>query len=432
MREPQFERLRSDVADAVRQPEFTTVRQRAGKVRRRRAATTSAVFVVTVLAAASFGYTVQNAPPDYGSLDPVPEVTCTADCSWPWMTAGARSGAELYGLVARCETCDSKLYVSSDDGGSWQERSVPPAPGDIRTPREVSLVAPGPGLLLWREQRTSAGTVTETQSTGGPTAGPTTPVSIMHPWTSIDGGRNWTRAAATSEPADAVPEGARPVDCDLVEAPDCKVGVLDPGSGRFSPLATQPTGITIEPGWTDQISVPISERLWVPGLDPVTRRPAVATSSDAGRTWRTHVFTGTAVMPADSGFPAGLFTPKIASGSGATAYAMTRRKDGTFDSHYTTDGGATWKAGESVESVRAFPGYVTADGSHIIPTYTGVVAGRGTGRYTQVTLSGMPEAAIRSVQITTEQADQPYLMPSSGAEAYLSKDGLTWQQVRVP
>ncbi|BEL06765.1 hypothetical protein Q0Z83_049560 [Actinoplanes sichuanensis] len=430
MREPQFDRLRSEVADAVRQPEFSTVQARAGKVRRRRAATTSAVFLVTVLAAASFGYTVQNSPPDYGSLDPIPEVTCTQDCSWPWITASASTGSELYGLVVTCQDCDSELYVSSDDGGSWQARSVPPAPGDVPTPREVTLTAPGPGLLVWSE-RTFTGGVVETQSTGGPTAGPTAPASILKTWISRDGGKNWIRPEATTEPTGAVPAGARPVDCDLVEAPDCKVGVLDPASGRFSPLATQPTGITVEPGWSDRVRVPISDRLWVSGLDPVTEKPAVATSSDAGRTWKTHVFTDGAVIPAGNGWPASMFAPKIAAGPDATAYVVTQGDDG-FRSHYTADGGATWQTGQLIERARAWPGYVTADGAHIVPTDQGAVTAHGTGRYTQVTLSGMPEGAIRTVEITTGQADLPYLMPTSGAEAYLSKDGMTWQQVRLP
>jgi hypothetical protein len=432
MREPQFERLRSEVADAVRQPEFSTVRTRAGKVRRRRATTTSAVFVVTVLAAASFGYTVQNSPPDYGSLDPVPEVTCTSDCSWPWMTASASAGSELYGVVTRCQDCDSELYVSPDGGGSWQQRSVPPAPGDVPTPREVSLVAPGPGLLAWSERSLIPRDAVQTRSTGGPTAGPTAPTSAPQTWISRDGGQTWTRPAAATEPADAVPAGARPVDCDLVERPACEVGVIDPASGRFAPLATQPTGIALEPGWTDQISVPSGGRLWVPGLDPVTRKPAVATSSDAGRTWHTHVFTGGAALPADSGWPAALFTPKVAAGSGATAYALTSRDDGTYDTYHTTDGGTTWKAGASVQRVGFLPGYVAADGSHVMTTDTGVIAGRGDGRYTPITLTGIPEAAMRTVRITTEQADHPYLMPSSGTDAYLSKDGLAWQEVRLP
>lgn len=431
MREPQFDRLRSEVADAVRQPEFSTVQARAGRVRRRRAATTSAVFLVTVLAAASFGYTVQNSPPDYGSLDPVPEVTCTQDCSWPWMTASASTGSELYGLVTRCETCDSELYVSPDGGDSWQARSVPPAPGDVSTPREVTLTAAGPGLLVWSE-RTFTGGVVETQSTGGPTAGPTAPASIPKTWISKDGGTYWILPEATTEPVGAVPDGARPVDCDLVELPDCKVGVLDPATGRFAPLANQP-GVTIEAGWTDEVRMPTDGRLWVPGLDPVTRKPAVAVSSDAGRTWHTHVFTGGPAFPTGHKGLATIYMPKVAAGSGPTAYALTTRDDGTFDTHYTTDGGTTWQTGaEPLDQIRALPGYVTADGAHIIATYAGASISRGTGRYGPVTLSGMPEGAIRTVQISTAEADQPYLMPTSGSEAYLSKDGLTWQQVRLP
>ncbi|GIE82466.1 hypothetical protein Aph02nite_84160 [Actinoplanes philippinensis] len=431
MREPQFDRVRSEVAAAVRQPEFSTVRQRAGRVRRRRAATTSGVFLVSVLAAASFGYTAQNTPPDYGSLDPVPVATCTQDCSWPWMTASAGTGAEVYGVVSRCEECDSELFVSPDGAGSWEARTVPPAPGEVRTPRVVSLAAPGPGLLVWREQGSPAGGVTGTQGTGGPAADPTAPSSIMQTWISRDGGRTWARPTATTTPADAVPAGSRPVDCDLVELPACVVGVLDPGSGRFTPLAVQPTGITVEPGWTSETSVPVGDRLWVPGLDPATRKPAVATSSDAGRTWRTHVFTDGAPLPADSGLPAARFAPNVAAGAGGTAYAVTSRADGTLVSHYTTDGGTTWQTGQAVERARALPGYVAADGSHIVATDVGASAARGTGHYTSITLSGMPEGAIRKVEITSEQAGKPYLM-ASGSETYLSADGRTWQQIRVP
>ncbi|WP_433796156.1 sialidase family protein [Actinoplanes sp. CA-252034] len=431
MREPQFDRLRSDVADAVRQPEFSTVRQRAGGIRRRRIATSSAVFVVTALAAASFGYTVQNAPPDYGSLDPVPEVTCSTDCGWPWMTASASTGSELYGLVRRCEDCASELYASSDGGGSWQQRTVPPAPAGASNSREASLAAQGPGLLTWREQRTFVPDVVQTHSTGGPTADPTAQVSILQTWVSRNGGGTWVRAAAGTGPAAAVPQGARPADCDLVEMPACKVGVLDPDTGRFAPLAAQPTGITVDPGWTSQVSAPIDGRLWVPGLDPATRKPAVATSSDAGRTWRTHVFTDGEAAPAGKEWLVTSHVPKIAVGTGTTAYALTYRDDGAFDTHYSTDGGTTWRSGDTVERIGFLPGYVAADGSHIIPTDTGATAGRD-GEYAPVTLSGIPEAAMRTVQITTGQADQPYLMPSSGSDAYLSKDGRTWQQVRLP
>jgi hypothetical protein len=431
MREPQFERLRSEVGDAVRQPEFSTVQRRAGKVRRRRAVSTSAVFLVTALAAVSFGYTVQNTPSDYGSLDPVPTVTGETGTAWPRMTSSASTGSELYGLYVRCADCAAELYMSPDGGDSWQRRTTPAAPADTTSRNGTTLVALAPGTLAWSEQGNLAVDPFTTQGTDGPTADPTTPATVMRTWITRNGGETWVRTAAASEPAAAVPDGARPADCDLLELPACTVGVIDPDTGRFAPLATQPTGIVLEPGWTNEVNAPLDGRLWVSGLDPATRKPAVATSSDAGRTWRTHVFTGGVAATPDGVWLAPMYLPKVAAGTGATAYALTYRQDGVFDTHRTTDGGVTWQAGPAIDAVQLTPGFVAADGTYIVQTAGETVAGDGSGPYSPVDLAGYPDFPMRPVQVVSGKAATRYLLTAEDG-AYVSEDGRTWRQARLP
>ncbi|MFC4070158.1 hypothetical protein [Actinoplanes subglobosus] len=431
MREPQFEQLRSEVGNAVRQPEFSTVQRRAGKVRRRRAASTGAVFLVTALAAVSFGYTVQNTPSDYGSLDPVPTATGDPGTGWPRMIAAASTGTELYGLYRSCPDCDAELYVSTDGGGSWQRRTTPAAPTDTTSRSDATLVALAPGILSWSEQGNSAIDPFQSPGAGGPTAGPTTPAAVMRTWITRNGGETWVRTVAASEPAASVPDGARPADCDLLELPACKVGVIDPDTGRFAPLATQPTGIVLEPGWTNEVNAPLDGRIWVSGLDPATRKPAVATSSDAGRTWHTHVFTDGVAATPEGEWLAPMYLPKVAAGTGTTAYALTYRRDGVFDTHRTTDGGVTWQAGAEISAVQLTPGFVAADGTHIVQTASEPVTGDGPGRYTPAELTGYPDFPMWPVRVASTRADISYVVPAETG-AYVSKDGRTWRQARLP
>jgi hypothetical protein len=435
MLEPHFERLRSEVGDAVHQREFITVRRRAGQVRRRRTVAAGAMFLATVLTAAGLGYAVHRGPHERGMASAVPATSGVPDDTWPRMTSVTNAGTDLYGVLERCMTCALQLYVSSDDGASWQRRTAPPDP-------EVpagALFALAPHMVAWHEEGNAP--VYRLLNPPSPASGENPPTADPL-WITRDGGRTWRQTVVDTQPVAAVPKGTKPVDCALLHISTCAVGVIDPATGRFAPLASQPTGITVRPGWASQVNVPLDGRLWVPGLDPVTNKPAVATSSDAGRTWHTHVFTDAVAAVVDHGAVGVAYLPQLDAGSGETAYVLTFRADHVVDAHYTTDGGMTWRADDTIRGVWWYTyislGFVAADGSHLVATGTGInatgtgfVAARGTGRYTPVTLSGYPVDPTQKVQLTSRQAAERYLVTSSTGP-YLSKDGRTWRRVRLP
>ena len=100
MLEPHFERLRSEVGDAVHQREFITVRRRAGQVRRRRTVASGAVFLAAVLTATGLGYAVQSGPDDRGMAGATPVASGVPNAGWPRMTAVTNAGKDLYGPPA--------------------------------------------------------------------------------------------------------------------------------------------------------------------------------------------------------------------------------------------------------------------------------------------------------------------------------------------
>jgi hypothetical protein len=435
MPEAQFDRLRSEVGDAVRQPDFGTVRARAGKVRRRRAAGSAAAFLVTVLSAVGLGYVAQTAPEHdrFADTVPLPAPTESPGSVWFRSPSVTNAGTHLYRVFERCLDCDPELYVSTDSGKTWTSRPTPPGSGGADL-GSASLTALSPELVVWIQRRIL--TVAEVEAlASGDTSGVESPPH--RPWISRDAGTTWQQVVIDTQPLAAVPNGVRPVDCALLDVLTCNIGAIDPATGRFAPLAGQPTGITEEERWTETANIPLDGRLWVPGLDPVTNKPAVAISSDSGRTWRTHVFTGSVAAVLDPGRAAGGHLPRVAAGSGKVAYVLTYSAEGVYQSHYTADGGSTWRAGDTIRSPLASAGFVDADGSHIITAETGLLSARGTGRYTPVTLPGYPNEtggiAVDTVfvQVASGQAAEPYLV-NSDSGPHLSADGRTWRRVRLP
>ncbi|MBU2664908.1 hypothetical protein KOI35_15505 [Actinoplanes bogorensis] len=416
MPETQFERLRSDVGEAVRQPDFLSVRLRAARVRRRRAATTAAIFLVTVLSLTGLGYAVQR---DHRGAATFPGGP-TAETPWPRMTSVVATGKDLYGVLVRCPDCASELYATSDGGDSWQLRTVPPEPADADTPRSVSLVALAPGILGWRDARVIP--IHEAISTE-PTAD--------RLWITTNGGGSWQKAVVDRKPVAAVPAGTSAVGCELPAISTCAVAAVDPATGTLAPLAAQPKGIVVDPSWPGQVNVPAGGRLWVPGLDPVTKKPAIATSADAGRTWRTHVFADGVAAVYQGGTTGMMYVPRVAAGPGPTAYALTYRADDAVDARYTTDGGVTWRTGETLREGTAIDSYVTAYGEHVVTTGTAAVSADGTGPYTAVSLAGYPAEPVELTRITTAAATERYLVKSQ-IGPYVSHDGRTWRRVPLP
>lgn len=418
MREPGFDQLRTEVGDAVRQPDFASVRGRARRVRRRRALTSGAMFLATVLAVTGVAQAVRTVLDDGAAVSARPAAAGPLEYVWPRMTSTAAAGTALYGALARCTSCDAEFYTSPDDGATWQRRTVPPGPQHTGDPRRPVLIPLNPDTVAWYEPPF------DEPSTPGP-------ATLDRLWITSDDGRSWRPAVRDMRPVDAVPPGAKPVDCRfLLRVSTCAVAVLDPATGRLAPLSGQPTGIEVGARWTDDVNVPPDGRLWVPGLEPGTRKPAVAVSSDAGRTWRTHAFARSEVAVTDIA----MHRPQVAAGPGTTAYVLAQRAGDLVDTYYTTDGGATWRTGEMIPGAWLVQGFVTVDGLHVVSTYTGMagtntgmVGGRGDSRYTPVSLPGYPEAPLPPVQVAAAR----YLVTSE-IGPYLSEDGRTWRQVRLP
>ena len=420
MREPLFDELRDYAGNAVRQPDFADIRQRARRVRRRRVLASGAAVVATVLAASGLGYAAVSHP------DRGPHAAVAKPGESPQLTAVAATGPDdLYALVARCSGCAPELSASDDAGTTWRRRTEPPAPADAGVPRIASIVSLGPGILAWRDGRVLSITDLQTEAKA-PWKGPNDRL-----WITVDGGRTWRRAGIDPKPVAAVPPGTRPVDCGLAgPVSPCRIYAVNPATGRFAPLADQPTGIDIESGWAGQTNVPLGARLWVPGLDPVTRKPAVASSGDGGRTWRTHVFADGVPAVANDGWTAAKYLPTVAAGPGGTAYVLTYREDIRRDTHSTADGGATWKSGTVLPEIPD-AGFVTADGAHVVDAGRQFLAGRGDGGYARVTLTGYPARLLQLTQSVSHQAAGRYLV-SSTPDLALSDDGWTWRRIATP
>jgi hypothetical protein len=326
----------------------------------------------------------------------------------------ATTPTDLYGLRRPCERCATEFYASADAGRTWQRR-VDPALPDPDGPFAPSLVVLGEHALMWVQ---TAG--------GGPLVNGPRPVTRR--WVTLDGGRTWSPRSVSATPVPAVADGARAVRCDP-EAPasPCMFYALDPSDGRFAPLATQPSGL--DPQWTgSEVNVPIGAGLWVPGLDAATRRPAVSISLDGGRTWHEHVFTdGIAAAGSRSGYDK--YYPAVAAGSNGVAYVLILHDEGDdrrVTSYRTTDGGRTW-ARLGVLGFTFDPGYVTADGAHVVWASTGdgtgrLMASRGGRDYVPVTLPGFPAELAAGTPAILHDAAGRYLVGG-----WISDDGWKWR-----
>ncbi|KUL42072.1 hypothetical protein [Actinoplanes awajinensis] len=407
MLDSQFDRLRAEVGGAVRQPDFDSVRDRAAVRKRRRR---TAAVVVAVLIATGFGFAVNRgpaAPDQVATVDPEP--------GYPRLIGLTSAGNDLYALQEPRPDSAAELHVSPDGGATWASRDLPPMAVDADPSREGTFTALSTGLVLWRENNVGA---TERDRF----------------WITRDGARSWTRPEIGTQPVDTVPDGVRPVDCALLGVTTCTVGVVDPDTGRFAPLRNQPTGLSPEFSVNGDVMVPFDGQLWVPGMDPDTQRPAMASSSDRGRTWHTHVFTDAVPdepRPGDDFMSSIRFVPELAAGSGGAAYVLTFRSKDLIDVHHTTDGGLTWQVGDTIQGALLSAGFVTPDGTHVASRTTDFVAGQGTGPYTPVTLRGFPGNPLYRVQVSGPGTTAPYVVVTETA-AYRSENGLTWQQIRLP
>ncbi|MEE6257831.1 beta propeller repeat protein [Plantactinospora sonchi] len=349
-------------------------------------------------------------PRTTASGEPPTSGTLPGDGIVQWVGAGdARRG---YVAMSTCsperQPCRKTVWqlVGSDDGGrNWSVRG---APVDV-----AGLAVLGPDALLAE--------VLDAATPGVP--------RLM---TSRDGGRSWQAPQAGPE-VPAAPPG-HPVVCWPVPGADpqasvapalrpCELHALDPEANRLSPLANRVPLVL-----SDLLLVrQTSGRLWAPGLDPATGRPAVAISPDAGRTWSRHVF---ADGPACG--TGGCVAPKVTVGPGTDGYAVISTMSEQAVHRYTAVTG--W---QRVTAVDALPlgdsdlgSFVTADGSHVLYQDSGRTglgyrfwaARDGAAEYRQVELDGLPPMAGPPQRTP----DGFYYARDTGTGIYGSTDGWHW------
>lgn len=433
MPEGHFASLREYADDAARQPDFHTIRRRAVRVRRRRRHTVSSVVAgVTALVVAAVG--LSTGPREGGrTADPAPTPTTTPgldpNAGWPrWVDVVAPKADEVYTVYERCRSCASELLVSTDGGRSWSPRGTPPAADGQSASRTVSLTPLAPGVLLWAD----AVTVDPADLLPSASNDRSLPPGVERNWITVDGGRTWRRPTLSEQPVATVPAGTRPVDCTrLREEQPCRWYAVDPATGRFAPLANQPTGLRYE-AWSAQTDVPVGGQLWVAGLDPATLKPAVASSTDGGATWRTHVFADGVAAEVLREQVAGKYLPTVAAGTGTTAHALLYSADDRLVAYRTTDGGRTWNRvpGDVLADVPD-AGFVTADGAHVVKSGHDFRASRDGGPYEPVDLTGYPSLLRMLTQVTSQQAPGRFVV-TSGDVVYVSDDGWTWRRIVDP
>ena len=323
----------------IDQPDMSTVRLRAGVLRRRRTATRVGGLAMAVLVAAG----VVSLRPWNRADHPGPEVAATpSPTSGPvWMdsalglTINGMTQSPVYppgeitdvefldadrgfALVADCQVtqCQQLTVASTADGGLTWALYLPPTPLPAGRKAVPELLAFGPDELV---------------------------LTYPEPYYSADGGNRWLPARPSPpQPVALIPQGAQ-LRVRPAASGGCAGGVVEVWVfeyGHRGDLAVQPP---IDPCWTN--GTPAADgAFWVGGTDRRTGAPALAVTRDRGKTWQVPALAGSA-----GGAPAGSWAQ--VSTLGAYAYAVVVGPDGHLGSIYrsvdqggrftrTRDGGA--------------------------------------------------------------------------------------------
>ena len=318
--------------------------------------------------------------------------------------------------------CPDVLRASTDGGRTWQMRPLPSPRADWR----ITLLGTQTLLVLW----------------GNDLAAP------HDRQISTDGGSHWTPYSVGTAPLPAVPSGSWAVTLAMPEVaaagPSDVVTAVDPATGTMRPLATQPPLFRpfVQPA-------PADAGLWVTGTDPVTRRPTVAVSHDAGRSWSAHVFDQLApefepptasapavVAPTGVSFPA-----YVATVDGQLLY-LTVYSDGVGYIYRSIDGGATFARADPTGHGATFgsvgsAGFVTRDGTHMVfsafspndrPGEVRYAASKDGGPYRDI--AGPPLSWLAATSISAVSGGGYLTGDSYGV--YASDDGVTWRTIYSP
>ncbi|MEV5763291.1 hypothetical protein AB0L34_01750 [Micromonospora sp. NPDC052213] len=406
--------LFEDAAGSSARPSRLTANEvyDAGRRRHRRrlaAATVAGATALTLVAVAAVNLLAPVPPPVDGTpIAGQPTTTGNPDPASGrrirWALAADRN--HLYLSLSTCTNgpCQSKQTValvgSTDGGRTWSDRGAPITVSALAVLGPDTLIAAVPGIR------------------------PGADLTLL---ASLDGGRTWA-AARSAGTAEAVPAGGTAICWSPQLGTPCTLHAVDPATHGVAPLAEQPP-LTMR---TDALQIEESAgRLRVAGTDPVTGRPAVSTSTDAGRSWSTHVFADAPACPEEK-----CEAPLLAVTGTATTYATTT--GGDVRAVYRSDGtGGRWQRltdAHLPDEPATNGSFVTADGTHVLFQLVNgrnadarrYWAARDGGAYQAVELVGLPTTA-GPVRRTPD--GWFYASDDAVGTLYGSTDGWRWSPV---
>jgi hypothetical protein len=318
----------------------------------------------------------------------------------------------LYVLRADCDHCGPKLLGSDDSGATWTLRSD-------RVRSDIRITVGSTGAILAALRPSAAEGLDKDLG------------ARLQMAVSADGGRTWLPVVNNPTPWTAPPAGGI-LGCDLG---DCPMSMVDPATGRRSPMAQQP------PAGETLSSFTVRGSIWLDRRN--AGRESTTVTRDGGRNWST-------ASPACTDCN-GRLVPGL---DGTTVYRIPygNLTSGTVIRR-STNAGVTWQSfpvtgpptpaanpagtGPTPDSYGTAAGIVAPDGTLITVRFASdgaVEAWTLAPAQTQpqaARLTGLPDHIGRnSSNELTGNADTGYLLwPRTGSTLYRSLDGRTWLPV---
>jgi DNA-directed RNA polymerase specialized sigma24 family protein len=330
---------------SVRQPVVRWVHDRAGqRTARRRMLAVAAVAVVVLAVAVPLLRVGQAATPPAA---PPPSTAWT-----PPPAPGQRFVFDVqfadenhaFALRANCPSSDCDLeLLASDDGRSWTSRPV-------RKPAvAVSMMG---GLIVLGPEEVAVDWY--------PVSPPGDETYRVH---TSDGGQTWR--PVSTEPRrtlSEIPPGAALVPACFGGADPCteaEPSVVLPGTGESARLASAPPLRQSYPG-----PMPLAgNQWWIVGIEPRTRKWAVAVSDDDGRSWTVSPLMAPREDLSDSW---------AVVGYGDDLYAYDKAETGgdyaMIAIFHSGDGGATWRRTRGRAPLRTMDSLVAAADGTLLTT----------------------------------------------------------------
>ncbi|WJV46569.1 sialidase family protein [Streptomyces flavofungini] len=351
-----------------------------------------------------------------GGRAPVQRIPSAPDLPGSPFGIGFAADGSGFALLVECAERRCRQHVAVLEGGAkaWRRGSSPLR--DVTSGRGVSadLTVLGPGRAL-------IGEGSERVDAPGRT------------WFTGDGGRTWRRGtagAAAAGPAAAVARGGvlfpECLERDRSDPNDCvreRLLALSPRTGRHHVLVHQPP----LKGPLRQAGDLSGAGLFVSGTDPRTGLPALARSTDRGRTWQRPRLPGV-------GAEGAVF--RVVGGRGglyATQHGPVSppAKNGLVTMHVSKDGGLTWtrvwRHRKGVEPRTLIGDVLVADDSSV--TLHGEDGGwrstDGARTFVRVT-ARTPSGSVVATPVGWLRRDS-----FGGNEFRISADGVHWRGFRL-